>query len=412
MKAERGVTSHYRTPLITGLCFVACVGLAGCSSATNTIGVTFGWVYNILLPVSEFAFLIVLFVLCPMALFKRTRHTAAKWILLSSYLFGLTTWCLGGLLTFASWGLVGLIIGLVLFGLGVVPMGILGAFVVLQDPTAGLTLIGMTVLIFATRFGGLFLRTHDFGDQQRQPTENNVIANLLARAGAGHAETQYDLGVMYTFGSGVPKDLAEAVRWYRLAAEQGFAEAQYKLGVMYTFGKGVPKDSAEAARWCCLAAEQGFAGAQYKLGVMYGNGRGVPKDSAEAARWCRLAAEQGFAEAQYKLGVMHGTGTGVPEDYAEAARWYRLAAEQGFTEAQYKLGVMYSDGTGVPRNLERAYVWFSVAISSYGEGKKHPLRIRNSRDQASRDFTPEQLSRAQALATTCFTSNFTDCGEP
>ena len=31
-------------------------------------------------------------------------------------------------------------------------------------------------------------------------------------------------------GQGVPQDYAEAVKWYRLAAEQGNADAQYNLG--------------------------------------------------------------------------------------------------------------------------------------------------------------------------------------
>ena len=40
-------------------------------------------------------------------------------------------------------------------------------------------------------------------------------------------------------GNGVPKDDAEAVRWYRLAAEQGNAEAQFELGYMYDQGDGL-----------------------------------------------------------------------------------------------------------------------------------------------------------------------------
>ena len=44
---------------------------------------------------------------------------------------------------------------------------------------------------------------------------------------------QYNLGVMYDQGDGVTEDHAEALRWYRLAAEQGHAEAQFNLGVMY-----------------------------------------------------------------------------------------------------------------------------------------------------------------------------------
>ena len=318
--------SHYRSRLIAGVLFMACLGFAGCSSATNTIGGTFAWAYSILLPVSEFAFLIVLFVLCPMALFKRTRHTAAKWILLSSYLFGLTTWCLGGLLTFASWGLVGLIIGLVFFGLGVVPMGILGAFVVLEQPTMGLALIGMTVLIFATRVGGMFLRTHDFDDQQRQPTENDVIANVHARANAGHKHGQFSL------------------------------EMRYEIANL------------------------------------------------------RARADAGNRGIQFSLGMRYETGMDVTKDEAEAVRWYRLAAEQGLAGAQYKLGYMYFKGKGVQKNVEQAYVWFSVAAAGLsGEERDDALR---ERDLASKDFTPEQLSRAQALATTCIDSDFTDCGEP
>ena len=55
------------------------------------------------------------------------------------------------------------------------------------------------------------------------------IDALRARAEAGDAEAQYDLGNMYAFGRGVTRDDAEAVRWLRLATEQGHADAQSKL---------------------------------------------------------------------------------------------------------------------------------------------------------------------------------------
>ena len=46
---------------------------------------------------------------------------------------------------------------------------------------------------------------------------------------------------MYGNGRGVPKDYGEAVKWFRLAAEQGNADAQTNLGVMFQYGRGVPK---------------------------------------------------------------------------------------------------------------------------------------------------------------------------
>ena len=51
-------------------------------------------------------------------------------------------------------------------------------------------------------------------------------------------------------GGGVAKDEAEALRFYRNAAEQGHARAQWQLGYIYEDGSlGVAKDEAEALRW-------------------------------------------------------------------------------------------------------------------------------------------------------------------
>ena len=48
-------------------------------------------------------------------------------------------------------------------------------------------------------------------------------------------------------------------------AEQGDAGAQYQLGVMYADGKGVPQDDSEALRWYCKSAELGNLVAQMEL---------------------------------------------------------------------------------------------------------------------------------------------------
>jgi TPR repeat protein len=80
--------------------------------------------------------------------------------------------------------------------------------------------------------------------------------------------------------------------------EQRDAKAQYNLGAMYNNGEGVPEDDAEAVKWYRLAAEQGLASAQSRLGLMYDNGEGVSEDDAEAVKWYRLAAGQGLASAR------------------------------------------------------------------------------------------------------------------
>jgi len=97
---------------------------------------------------------------------------------------------------------------------------------------------------------------------------------------------------MYRYGRGVYLDYAEAMRWWRKAAEQGDASAQYNLGLMYEHGQGVPQNYAEAVKWYRKAAEQGNAMAQWALGIMHGLGRGVPRDDVQAHAWLNLAVSR------------------------------------------------------------------------------------------------------------------------
>ena len=91
-----------------------------------------------------------------------------------------------------------------------------------------------------------------WGQEQGRP----ALDDLIKTAEQGDAEAQFNLGVIYDEGQGVPQDYAEAAKWYRMAAEQGDADAQFILGVMYDEGQGVPKDDTEAVKWYRLAAEQ------------------------------------------------------------------------------------------------------------------------------------------------------------
>ena len=62
---------------------------------------------------------------------------------------------------------------------------------------------------------------------------------------------------MYSKGQGVPQDNNEAVKWYRLSAEQGNAKAQFNLGLKYAKGQGVPQDYMSAHMWWNLSGSNG-----------------------------------------------------------------------------------------------------------------------------------------------------------
>ena len=178
----------------------------------------------------------------------------------------------------------------------------------------------------------------------------------------GDAEAQYQLGLMYRRGLGVPKNDAQAAPWYHLAAEQGHAEARLELDALYYTGP----DALEASDFEALmlyrqAAEQGDATAQSSLGWMYYRGQCGPQNYSEAAAWFRRAAEQGNVNGQYGLGVIYLNVEGVAQDDAEAGVWFRRAAEQGDPWAQLRLGHMYVNGRGVPQDHTLAEMWFIIA---------------------------------------------------
>lgn len=92
-----------------------------------------------------------LVVLLPMAVFPRTRPAAAGIMYVGSFLYGLTAWLIGFIVTLKYWGVFWVIIGLVLAGVGVVPMGLL-ATAFAQDTTAFWSLLVLTVLTLGTRY--------------------------------------------------------------------------------------------------------------------------------------------------------------------------------------------------------------------------------------------------------------------
>ena len=109
----------------------------------------------------------------------------------------------------------------------------------------------------------------------------------------GHAKSQYKLGLMHEKGMGRPAvgrsgnsgggglgvtaaptrqrlglSYAEAVKWYSMAANQGFVDAQYNLGLMYASGGGIPEDYMGAYLWWTVANAYGNEQAGTKLNIL------------------------------------------------------------------------------------------------------------------------------------------------
>jgi hypothetical protein len=83
---------------------------------------------------------------------------------------------------------------------------------------------------------------------------------LLAAAGGGHGDAAYNLGLLYLHRlpdqTGAP-DAEKAAKYFRMAADQGISDGQCYLGMLYSEGTGLPKDAVLAYQWMLLASQTG-----------------------------------------------------------------------------------------------------------------------------------------------------------
>jgi len=119
----------------------------------------------------------------------------------------------------------------------------------------------------ASTVSGQSATDHASADQRsaNQRSQAKSLPDLRKLAGRGDAEAQWQIGVRYHNGEGVPRDDVQAMQWFLRAAEQGHATAQATLGAYYWAGRGVPQDLSKAYFWSALALAQGDENSKSRL---------------------------------------------------------------------------------------------------------------------------------------------------
>ena len=123
-------------------------------------------------------------------------------------------------------------------------------------------------------------------------------------------------------------DYATALKEFKPLAEEGNTYAQVLLGVMYDLGQGVPQDLKEAVRLWRLAAEQGTATAQNNLASMYAKGQGVIQDFVYAHMWWNISASNGDETAKNSKNILEKEMT--PSQIEEAQRLARECVKKNY----------------------------------------------------------------------------------
>ena len=226
------------------------------------------------------------------------------------------------------------------------------------------------------------LAAYDRGDFK------TALREWLPVAERGDPNAQFNVGLLYAGGKGVPQDHKKAADWYRKAAEQGVGAAQYNLGVMYANGDGVSRDVHEAVKWLQRAADAGIPLGREHLADLYGSAGNYEKSLA----WHKEQAAKGDPVAQFDLALMYDLGRGVTRDYAEAMKWYRKSADQGYAPAMTNIAILYYNQEGVKRDLVEAYAWFVRAKLA------HDPRADDLLQMTMDKLKGDQIRQGEALA--------------
>lgn len=123
------------------------------------------------------------------------------------------------------------------------------------------------------------------------------IATLEWAGRLGHPDAYFVAGLYREMGNRMEQNYAEAMRLYKLGADQFSKDALFRLGRMYELGLGTDVRYFKAAEYYKQGRRAGSPEATYALGLMYLEGRGVEKDVASAIQLIGMT-ERFFPQAK------------------------------------------------------------------------------------------------------------------
>jgi len=101
-------------------------------------------------------FVLDVLIILPLGIFRKTKALSGIGLVISSYVYGLTLWLWTLLLTYVIWGGIAVIAGLLIVGVGVVPMAMLATAFKGEWSLTG-QIVLLLVLTFGSRIFGLYL---------------------------------------------------------------------------------------------------------------------------------------------------------------------------------------------------------------------------------------------------------------
>jgi uncharacterized protein len=184
------------------------------------------------------------------------------------------------------------------------------------------------------------------GDQAEGSGKDNFFTQEMLEGGAAPAKQDPHSKVQNASSGGGSKRAvdAEIVRLTEEATRERLPASQYELGMRYVDGRGVPADKVSAYAWLVIALNNGETRSEAALQTL------APRLSAIETQKIRLT-----------LGDWYVQGRGVPKDMVTAHKWYSLAEVAGSAEGTIRKKRLEAEMTSpeIEQAEEQTTAWLS-----------------------------------------------------
>eukprot|EP00475_Leptophrys_vorax_P012026 TRINITY_DN18482_c0_g3_i1.p1 TRINITY_DN18482_c0_g3~~TRINITY_DN18482_c0_g3_i1.p1 ORF type:complete len:478 (+),score=161.81 TRINITY_DN18482_c0_g3_i1:151-1434(+) len=191
-------------------------------------------------------------------------------------------------------------------------------------------------------------------------------------ASQGAPDSEFRIACVFADGTnGVEVNTAEAIKWFKSAAEHGNAAAQKRLAELFRTGHDGRFDGNPllALTYYKMSAASGSADSQFKGAVIaLSHPENTEVNAETCVQWLRQAVVQQHVKAEATLGTCYLEGKLIPMDLMKGIKLLKKAGESGDPIAMHNLGYAYKQGLGVEKDEDRAEAYLELAVSLDADG--------------------------------------------
>ncbi len=192
-----------------------------------------------------------------------------------------------------------------------------------------------------------------------------------------HVEAQCDVGKYYFNGYGVEKNLEEAYKWFKMAADNNNGNAQYMMALRYcsNINDMTEQDIKDAKYWLNRAISNKYILAYGHLSLISYK----ENHEEEAFEYAKILALEGNFWGQFILGTYYGIEESANYDLEESVFWLELAAEAGLPDAQVALAkyIESNFGRSDKEKTKESKFWYSKAAENGNQDARVALKRLN-----------------------------------